>query len=152
MKTFLPVTLDVTDKKILIIGGGQVAFHKIKFITPFTQNIEIIGREVCDEVKSSGIAWKEQPYSKECLEGAFLVYAATNDLEVNLQVKKDGNDMGLLVNLVDNPSQCDFVSPAIFKQDNMTVAVGSNGQDVMKAIKWRNIIRDFFTQSDKSNQ
>ena len=71
-----------------------------------------------------------------------MVYAATNNHELNKQIRHDGRKSRILVNVVDKPYECDFVSPAVFKQDNITVAVGSNGENVFAAIHWRNQIRD----------
>ncbi|NTU54315.1 MAG: bifunctional precorrin-2 dehydrogenase/sirohydrochlorin ferrochelatase, partial [Chlorobiaceae bacterium] len=35
-----------------------------------------------------------------------------------------------------------FISPAIIKKDEMTIAVSSNGQNVKKSVEWRNRLRD----------
>jgi len=39
---FLPVSLNITDKKILIIGGGKVASHKLAGIKSFSENITVL--------------------------------------------------------------------------------------------------------------
>lgn len=140
---FLPISLNITDKKILLIGGGRIASHKIGFLEQFTKNITVIAIEVIDAIKQKGYAYIEKAYEKADLEGAFLVYACTNIQELNLRVKKDAEDLGILTNVVDNPTHCDFVSPAIYKYNHMTVAVGSNAQEVYRSIALRNKIKDF---------
>lgn len=55
--------------------------------------------------------------------------------------------MGVLVNIHDQPELCQFVSPAVYKKVNITVAVGSNAQDVYKAIELRNTIGEFLNTS-----
>ncbi len=141
--TFLPVSINITDKKILLIGGGTIAYHKIGFLEPYTRNINIVALKVIDSIKKKGYPYLEKPYEKSDLEGAFLVYACTNLMDLNLQVKVDANELGILINLVDNPKHCDFVSPAIFKHGYMNVAVSSNAQDVYRSIALRNKIKDF---------
>jgi len=94
--------------------------------------------EIMDRIKDKGYDCKEKPYEKSDLEGAFLVYACTNIIELNQQVKTDAESLGILVNVVDNPKLCDFVSPAIYKRNHMTIAVGSNAQEVRRSI----IVRD----------
>jgi siroheme synthase (precorrin-2 oxidase/ferrochelatase) len=37
---------------------------------------------------------------------------------------------------------CDFVSPAIFRQDHVTIAVGSDAREVKRSIRIRNRIMD----------
>ena len=59
--------------------------------------------------------------------------------------------MGKLINVVDNPVQSDFVSPAIFKKDKMTVAVGSNAQNVIESIELRNNIKEFVNNNGESS-
>jgi precorrin-2 dehydrogenase / sirohydrochlorin ferrochelatase len=141
--TFLPISINITDKKILLIGGGRIASHKIGFLEQFTTNISVIAIDVIDAIKGKKIQYIEKPYEKSDLEGAFLVYACTNITELNLRVREDAQSMGILVNLVDNPTYCDFVSPAIYKRDHITVSVGSNAQEVHRAIAVRNKIKEF---------
>jgi precorrin-2 dehydrogenase / sirohydrochlorin ferrochelatase len=139
---FLPISINVDGKKILLIGGGRIAFHKIGFLKPFANNISVIALEILDEIKAIGCEFKEKPYEKSDLNGAFMVYACTNIIELNRQVKADAESMGILTNVVDNPKLCDFVSPAIYKHNNIAVAVSSNAQNVYKSIEVRNKIKE----------
>jgi siroheme synthase-like protein len=144
--TFLPISINITDKKILLIGGGRIASHKIGFLEQFTSNIEVVALEVIGAIKSKGYAYKEKPYEKSDLKGAFLVYACTNITELNQRVKADAESLGILTNVVDNPKLCDFVSPAIYKHDHITISVGSNAQEVHRSIAVRNKIKELLEQ------
>jgi len=141
---YLPISIDISDKKILIIGGGQVAMHKLKTLLLFTKNIKVVGSAVLDEVKNTGIDFLEANYKKEFLDGYFLVYACTNDSDLNKIIKQDAKDSGLLVNVADDARFSDFISPAVYKNDFMSVAVSSDGRDVKKSISWREKIRELF--------
>lgn len=141
---FLPISINIENKKILIIGGGKVAYHKLKILQRFTSNITVLGREISEQIINSGCDYIQKEYEEKDLEDFLLIYAATNNSELNIQIRKDGIKTGKLVNVVDNPAFCDFVSPAIYKKENMTVAVSSNGEDVYKSIAWRDKIRDIF--------
>jgi precorrin-2 dehydrogenase/sirohydrochlorin ferrochelatase len=141
--TFLPISINITNKKILIIGGGRIANHKIGFLVQFTKNITAIGIEVIEAIKKRGLTYFEKPYEKGDLKGYFLVYACTNIIELNQQVKNDAEELGILCNVVDNPTLCNFVSPAIYKHGIYTVAVGSNAQDVFKSVEIRNKIKEY---------
>jgi siroheme synthase-like protein len=140
---FLPISLNITGKKILLIGGGRIAYHKIGFLEQFADSISVVALEVCSEIKQKGIPFIEKLYEKDDLKGAFLIYACTNIKDLNKQVKKDAEELGILCNVVDNPPLCDFVSPAIYKHGVYTVACGSNAQDVYKSIEIRNKIKEF---------
>jgi precorrin-2 dehydrogenase / sirohydrochlorin ferrochelatase len=145
--TFMPVSINLTDKEILIIGAGKVAFHKIKIIQPYTNNFRIVAKEVCSEIKALGFPYTEKEYETSDLQDAFLVYACTDIKDLNQRVYDDAHAHKILVNVVDNPPMCDFVSPAIYKKEHMTVSVASNAQDVYASIRWRDIIRDFLVKN-----
>ena len=145
---FLPISINITDKKVLIIGGGRIANHKIGFLEQFTKNITVIGLEVIEAIKKREVSWVEKAYEKSDLTGFFLIYACTNIIELNQQVKDDAESLGILCNVVDNPKLCDFVSPAIYKKGIYTVAVGSNAQNVYKSIEIRNRIKEIL-ENDK---
>lgn len=140
---FLPVSIDIEHEQILIIGGGKVALHKVEGLERFTHNIKVIAPLVSNEIRQrSFIEVVQKHYEPNDLKGHLIVYAATDDHELNTQIRCDGRGFRCLVNVVDKPANCDFISPAIFKHGNMTVAVSSNGENVYGAIQWRNEIKN----------
>jgi precorrin-2 dehydrogenase/sirohydrochlorin ferrochelatase len=138
MKIFLPLNIRIDNKKILFVGGGKIALHKIKTVEQYTRNITVISPEIQDELHQMGFVEIYKEYEKSDLQGFFLVYACTNILEVNRRIKDDAAELGIMVNVVDNRELSDFISPAVIKKDEMTIAVSSNGQNVKKSVEWRN--------------
>ncbi|HHE07483.1 MAG TPA: bifunctional precorrin-2 dehydrogenase/sirohydrochlorin ferrochelatase, partial [Chlorobaculum parvum] len=131
---------------ILFVGGVKSARHKIQTIEQYTRNITIFSPEMLDELKGKGFTEIYKTYEPSDLDGAFLVYASTNIEEVNRQVRDDAEARGIIVNVVDNRELSDFISPAIIKKGEMTVAVSSNGQNVKKSVAWRNRLREMIDQ------
>ncbi|MFZ4802292.1 MAG: uroporphyrinogen-III C-methyltransferase [Chlorobium sp.] len=158
MKSFLPLNIRIDNRKILFVGGGKIALHKIKTVLQYTSNISIIAPEIQDELHETGFTEIYKEYEKSDLEGFFLVYACTNNIEVNRRIKNDAAAYGIMVNVVDNRELSDFISPAVIKKDEMTIAVSSNGENVKKSVEWRNKIKamlqhgDFFTKSSEPNK
>ena len=144
MKDFMPISINVKNKKILLVGGGKVALHKLESLKNYDTNVLVLALEVHPQIKEAGIKFIEKEYEKSDISDSFLVYACTDIRELNERIKNDCNEVGKLVNVVDNPGLCDFVSPAIYRKSNMSIAVSSNGQDVYKSIKVRNSIRQIF--------
>ncbi len=142
-KNYLPIAINIADEKILIIGGGPSAWKKIKILQRFDADIEIVALEVCDEIKQSGIPYRIKPYEKSDLKGYLMFYSCTNDNELNKQIAKDGLEAGALVNIHDNSDLCQFVSPAIYQNGNIRIAVTSNATDYNASIRIRNEIREF---------
>jgi siroheme synthase-like protein len=145
---FLPVSLNITDKKILIIGGGKVGYHKARILSRFTDNATVISPEFHEGFRSLSFKLIKKGYEKDDLEGAFIVYVCTENEELNVTIKKDAEERGILTSVCDNPSLCDFISPAIYKEENVTIAVSSNARDVRLSID----IRDRITQLVQSGE
>ena len=142
MKVFLPLNIRVDNKKLLFVGGGKIAMHKIQTVEQYTRNITILAPVISDELKGKGFTEIYKEYESSDLDGFFLVYAATNDTAVNRRIRDDAEARGIMVNVVDNRELSDFISPAIIRKDEMTIAVSSNGQNVKKSVEWRNRLRE----------
>ena len=139
---FLPISINVTNKKILLIGGGKVATHKGTIMARFVTNVTVIAPEFTDEILKLPYTFIQKEYEKSDLEGFFLVYVCTGDHELNALIKADSEELGILTSVCDAPLLCDFVSPAIHKADHITISVGSNAQDVYKSVDIRNQIKE----------
>src|SRR5260370_42081016 len=57
-----------------------------------------------------------------------LVGAATDDREVNAQVSADGRPAGVLVGVVDNPRESDFIVPAVVRRGDLLLAISTGGR------------------------
>ena len=147
MKVFLPINVRIDDKKILFVGGGKIAMHKIKTVEQYSRNITLVAPEIHEDLKGSGFEEIYKEYEKSDLAGFFLVYACTNNLELNRVIKQDATECGILVNVVDNRELSDFISPAVIKKDEMTIAISSNGENVKKSVEWREIIKSMLEQA-----
>lgn len=142
-RTFFPISIDISDHKILIIGGGQNALKKIRQLQRFSANIELVAENIEDEVYSSGVICRRKSYEKSDLKGFLMLYSCTNNPELDRQIAEDGREAGVLVNIHDHPALCQFVSPAIYQDGNITVAVSSNAENVYESIRLRNLIQEF---------
>lgn len=141
-KNYLPISINIANRKILIVGGGQDALKKLKILQRFNADVEVIALKVCEEIKESGITFYETAYHKKYLKNYLMLYSCLDDDKLDWQIVKDCNEAGVLVNIHDKPELCQFVSPAIYKQGNITIAVGSNGENVYESIRIRNLIKD----------
>jgi len=142
-KNYLPISIDITDRKILIIGGGQNALKKIRILQRSGARLEVIAENIIDEIYSTGVICYRKSYEKNDLKGYLMLYSCTNNETLDHQIALDGQESGVLVNVHDKPELCQFVSPAIYQDGNITVAVGSNAENVAEAIRVRNKIQEF---------
>ena len=141
-KNFLPISINIANQKILILGGGQDAFKKVEILKRSNADVEVLARTVCDEIKLSNIKYYEMEYDKKYMKGYLMLYSCLNNKELDKKIVKDAQEAGVLVNIHDNPELCQFVSPAIYRQGNISVAVSSNGENVYESIRIRNLIQN----------
>ncbi len=142
-RKFLPISIDIANSKILIIGGGQSALKKIRILQRSGANIEVVAENIIDEVYASGVICHQKRYEKSDLNGYLMLYSCTNNEALDKQIAEDGIEAGVLVNIHDNPTLCQFVSPAIYRDGNISVAVSSNAENVYEAIRVRNLIQEY---------
>lgn len=69
----------------------------------------------------------KQAYHPDHIHGQKLIIAATDDLQVNRKVSQDAEDAGLLVNVVDQKSLCNFIMPSIVSRGALTLSISSSG-------------------------
>ena len=138
---FLPINLRINRGKILIVGGGRVATHKALILRRFTENIMVVAPEISETLQSLPFEKKPKAFDSSDLNGISIVYACTGKSLLNQEIKAAATERGILANICDNPSLCDFTSPAIFSSDGITIAVSSDAKDVKRSIRVRNIIQ-----------
>lgn len=142
-KNFLPIAIDVTNQKILLIGGDQSALKKLEILKRFDVEVEVLAKKICREIKESGIEYYEKEYDPKVLCNYLMVYSCTNDDVLDRKIVADAKQAGILVNIHDKPALCQFISPAIYRNKNISVAVSSNGEDVYESIRIRNLLQEY---------
>lgn len=127
-----PVSLDITGRLCVVVGGGTIATRKVRGLVAAGGRVRIISPELTDELKTlleqGTIEWRQTVFAAEELSGAFLVFAATNNPEVQAAVVTAARSSRLLVNVVDGPEFCDFQVPAVVRRGDLSISVATNGK------------------------
>lgn len=139
---FLPINIRISDAKILIIGGGKVATHKATILSRFTDMATVIAPEVSDGIKALPFHWEERPFSVTDLEGVTLLFVCTGDHQLNHQIHQVARQRGILTSVCDSPAECDFTSPAIYRNGDLTISVASDSKNVKRSIRVRDSIKE----------
>ncbi|WP_291856879.1 uroporphyrinogen-III C-methyltransferase [Marinilabilia sp.] len=146
---FLPISINITNKKVLFIGGGKVALQKIKSLSRFDAQITVVSTAFDPEVEAhKEITCITKSYESADLDGYFLVYACTDSNHTNEMIREDCHKKNILVCVADMPKLCDFISPAIYKTGNTTISVSSNARNAKKSVEIRNQIQKIYEQSE----
>ena len=124
-----PVSLEVTERRCLVVGGGGVALRKVQGLVEEGARVTVVSPEVVDplaEMADHGeIECQRRPYRADAGAGWTLVFAATDDREVNARVFKDAEQAGVWCNVADDPELCSFHLPARVRRGPLQIAIGS---------------------------
>ena len=109
-----------------------MALRKTQSLLEFSAKVTVVSPKICRELTALSTQGKigiiRKPYSREFLKGHKLVFSATNNPETNQLVSRDCRRKGLLLNVADGPSWCDFILPANLKRGDLIVSVSSQGK------------------------
>src|SRR5207248_5396576 len=85
------------------------------------------------------LVWYARDYRRGDLEGADLVFGATDDRELNACVAADARGLGIPVLAVDDVPNCDFIAPALVRRGDVTVAISTGGRSPAMARRTREL-------------
>jgi cobalt-precorrin 5A hydrolase/precorrin-3B C17-methyltransferase len=130
----------------VVVGGGPVAERKVAGLLPTGISIRLISPTVTPTLQAwaanGQLAWKARPYRQGDLQDALLVFAATNQRAVNAQVAQDAQALRALCNVADAPAEGAFHVPAVHRQADLTIAVGTGGNSPARARQVRDLLAE----------
>lgn len=136
-KAYFPMFVDISEKQILVIGGGKIAGRRIKTLLMFAQYITVVAPQIDETIRALAqrdeIVVIEREWQEEDVKNADIVLTVTDNQEVNSQVVKICKANGILVNTADDKAQCDFYFPGVVIKDDVTIGIGTNGKDPARA-------------------
>ena len=128
---YLPLSLDVKNQPCLVVGGGSIALRKISLLHRAGAIVHVVAPDIDNEVRAlcdkTGGELHQQVFDASFIVGKRLVIAATNSATVNETIAKSAREHKVLVNVVDTPSLCDVIFPAIIDRSPLTISVSSSG-------------------------
>jgi precorrin-2 dehydrogenase/sirohydrochlorin ferrochelatase len=126
---YYPVFLNLSGRLCVVVGGGAVAERKTLSLLEAGAVVKVISPSLTEGLtqllKSGRIQHIPRGYRKADLEGAFLVVAATPDMDLNRSIFRDGK--GIPVNVVDIPELCSFIVPSVVRRGPLTIAISTSG-------------------------
>jgi siroheme synthase-like protein len=138
---YYPISLNIKGRKCLVVGGGQVALRKVKTLLEHNANVKVVSPILCSELNQlatdGAIRTIQRDYKSEDLQHAFISIAATDNVKTNERVASEARRRGILVNVVDDPKNSDFIVPSCLKRGNVIVAVSTSGRSPALARKIR---------------
>ena len=128
-----PLNVDLSGRSLILVGGGRVAERKVRGILSAGTETSIcviapkITMVLQEHAAAGRLCWKQACYADGMLEGAFLVYAATDLREVNAAVAAEAKRRGIPVNVIDDPAASTFQVPASIHRGELILSVSTAG-------------------------
>ena len=152
------IDFNLSGKTVIVVGAGAEAYRKTQSFIDSGATIWVISREFCEGIqklsddKKVGLLKTDIRNAKEfvdCLNPKpDVLIAATDDSKLNLELIQAAKAWSCLVYAVDNPTQSDFILPAIAKVGNVKVAVSTGGKSPAMAHVLRERIEKLVTPQD----
>lgn len=129
---YFPLFLDLINKPVLVVGGGEVASRKVEALLKAGADITVVSPTLVDYLaklaKDHQLRWIQRFYSSDIVTKGFVqVWATTDNPDLNHQVYKDAKGLGILVNVVDDKPYCDFITPSMINRGRIQIAISSGG-------------------------
>ena len=138
---YYPIFLNISGWKCVVVGGGQVALRKIRTLLEHGASVEVISLDLCPELgqlaESGEIRVLQRSYQAGDLQDAVIAIAATNDTNTNREVAKEARRKAVLVNVVNDPKDSDFIAPSYIRRGDVTIAISTGGRSPALARKIR---------------
>jgi uroporphyrin-III C-methyltransferase / precorrin-2 dehydrogenase / sirohydrochlorin ferrochelatase len=129
---YLPLFHNLKGRTCLLVGGGQIALRKARLLCAAGAQLRLVSPEALPELlellQSHQGQYIADTYQTHYLQGAVLVVSATDDAQTNRQVSEDCFARALPVNVVDTPSLCSVITPAIVDRSPIMIAFSSGGE------------------------
>jgi precorrin-2 dehydrogenase/sirohydrochlorin ferrochelatase len=125
---YYPAFLNLKGKKVVVVGGGKVAERKVLTLLRAGAVVTVISpllTKRLQKAKEAGhMSHLSRAYRKGDLKDSFMVIAATDTPEVNTSVAADAPG---LLNVVDVPSECNFIAPSVVERGPLVFAISTGG-------------------------
>ena len=128
---YFPAFLKLDNKKILIVGGGNIAYEKLDHLLDFTHDIFLIAEEfsttMMQRIEQEGLSFEKRSYISGDIARFAVVIVAVDSIELQAEIFKESKEYNCLCNSVDSVEYCDFIFPSYMKKDDLTVAISTSG-------------------------
>jgi len=131
LKGYYPLFADLRNRRVIVVGGGMVAQRKVTTLLRFGAKVTVVSPAATQRLrryaKQGTVRYVPRRFKACDLEGAWLVYAATNDETINQAVFRTATRHRIFTNVVDQVPLCSFIAPAIMKRGELVIAISTGG-------------------------
>ncbi|MCK9150375.1 precorrin-2 dehydrogenase/sirohydrochlorin ferrochelatase family protein [Methanobacterium alcaliphilum] len=141
-----PLFLQMADKKVLIIGSGEVGERRALRFLKAGAEVVIIGGTLSKDIQYNGAVSKPRDELEKWIEWCDLVIIASGDTDFNNKVASLSGEK--LINRADNPFEGNLIIPTTFSVGEAQISIYTGGKSPLMARMLRKKIQAAITEED----
>lgn len=126
-----PVFLRLAGRTVLMAGAGRVASRRVERLLSSGAHIRVVAPQASEPIlrwaQADRLEWHERCVAAADVADCDLVFAATDDPQVNRMIAEAARSQGIRVQQADDAQASDFLVPAVIERGPLQVAVSSDG-------------------------
>jgi len=132
MSKYFPVYLNLDNRQVVVIGGGELGESKSLALIDCGAKVVVISKDASEAVRnlsvSKQITWFCRGYEYGDLEGAFIaIVTDTRDPKLIVEISDEAMERNVPLNVVDVTNLCTWIAPAVIKRGEVSIAISTGG-------------------------
>ncbi len=123
----LPLALNVQNRRCVIFGAGAVARRKALSLLECGAQLLVVAPHFDESWADFSCEKSMRLYQTGDCAGALLIFACTNDVEVNRQIADEAHQLNILCNVADEGEAGDFHSMAALRRGDICIGISTSG-------------------------
>jgi precorrin-2 dehydrogenase/sirohydrochlorin ferrochelatase len=144
--SYFPAFIKLDNKKVLIVGGGNIAYEKLEHLLDFTLDITVIAPQIStkmlDMIREKQLNFETRVYNSGDIKEFAIVVVAVDNISLQSEIFEESKQYNCLCNSVDSVDYCDFIFPSYVKKDDLTIAISTSGASPAMAKYLKLYLRD----------
>jgi siroheme synthase-like protein len=128
----LPISLDVSGRRCLVLGGGAEATDKARRLYRAGASTQVIASSIEEELSALAraglVTHTSRRWEPQDLEGAFLVVATQDEYARAEELWQLAAAQRFLLSVIDDPAHSTYANPAVLEVEDLRVALSSGGR------------------------
>lgn len=144
-----PIFLKLENMRVLLVGGGNVGFEKLGAIlrnspeTAVTVVAPLLRPELRElAARHPRVQLHQRPYQDSDLDGADILFLATDDVALHRYIGTAAAARQLLTNVADTPELCDFYLSSVLQKGDLKIAISTNGKSPTIGKRLREVLAE----------
>src|ERR1700688_3411070 len=139
---YIPIFLDVTGRRCVVVGGGEVAARKVESLLAAGAQVTVVSPSLAAPSLSAAVdrgmvEHIARAYRRGDIAGCALAYSATDDRELHRALADEARALSIPLNVVDVPELCSFIAPAVVRRGALQIAISTGGASPAFAARLR---------------